>query len=62
MEAVQCARLGYNWKKVNDEAWLPARYWFKGEVRYMMSNVPAETEQTYTDYKKFRVETKITSE
>ena len=54
--------LGYNWKKVNDEAWLPARYWFKGKVRYMMSNVPAETEQTYTDYKKFRVETKITSE
>jgi hypothetical protein len=29
----------------------------------MMSNVPAKkTEQTYTDYKKFRVETKITSE
>jgi len=54
--------LGYNWKKVNDEAWLPVRYWFKGRVRYLMMNVPAEMEQTYSDYKKFRVETKITSE
>jgi hypothetical protein len=54
--------LGYNWKKVNGEAWLPVRYWFKGKVRYMMMNIPAETEQTYSDYKKFHAETRIITE
>jgi len=49
----------YEWKKVNDEAWLPVRFWFKGKVRYMMHDVPAEAEQTYSDYKKFHADTKV---
>jgi len=54
--------LGYNWEKVNGEVWLPDRYWFKGKVRYMMMDVSAETDQSYSDYKKFRAETKIVTE
>jgi hypothetical protein len=49
----------YEWKKVNDEAWLPVRFWFKGKVRYMMHDVPAEAEQTYSDYRKFHADTKV---
>lgn len=49
----------YEWKKVNDEAWLPVRFWFKGKVRYMIHDIPAEAEQTYSDYKKFHADTKV---
>ncbi len=49
----------YKFQKVNDEAWLPARFSFKGKVRFMMSDVPAEMEQTYFDYKKFNADSKL---
>ncbi len=49
----------FNWKKVNGEAWLPVRYWIKGKVRYMGMNVPAEAEQSYSNYQKFHADTKI---
>ena len=49
----------YQFRKVNQEAWLPVRFWFKGKIRYMMSDVPAEAEQTYSNYKKFSVDTKL---
>ena len=52
----------FNWKKVNNEAWLSVRHWVKGKVRYMMMNIAVETEQTYSDYKKFHADTKIVSE
>ncbi len=51
----------FKFQKVNDEAWLPARFWFKGKVRYMMTDVPTETEQTYSNYKKFKVDVNLTS-
>lgn len=51
--------LGYTWTKINNEAWLPARFWFKGDVRYLMHNVPVAHEQTYSDYKKFRADSRI---
>jgi hypothetical protein len=54
--------VSYDWKKINNEAWLPVRYSFKGKVRYMMSDVPAEAEFTFSDYKKFRTDSKITAE
>jgi hypothetical protein len=49
----------YEWKKVNGEAWLPVRFWFKGKVRYLMRDIPAEAEQIYSDYKKFHADTKV---
>jgi len=49
----------YEFKKVNDEAWLPSRFWFKGNVRFLKRDVPVEAEQVYSDYRKFQVETKI---
>ncbi|MGA9528615.1 MAG: hypothetical protein WBS24_10910 [Terriglobales bacterium] len=52
----------FNWQRVNGEAWLPVRYWIKGKVRYMMMNVPVETEQSYSDYKKFHADTKIVAQ
>ena len=54
------ALISYEFAKVNGEAWLPVRYWFKGNVRYMLRNVPVEHEETYSDYKKFRADVKIT--
>ena len=51
----------FKFQKVNDEAWLPARFWFKGKVRYMMTDVPTEAEQTYSNYKKFKVDVNLTS-
>ncbi len=49
----------YEFKKVNEEAWLPARFFFKGKVRFMMRDVPAEAEQTYYNYKKFHADSKL---
>jgi hypothetical protein len=46
--------------KINGEAWLPVRYWFKGNVRYLLHDVPVEHEQIYADYRKFRADVKIT--
>ena len=54
--------LGFNWKKGNNEVWLPTRFWFKGKVRFMMMNVNTETEQIYSEYKKFQAESKIVTE
>jgi len=45
--------------KVRNEAWLPARFSYKGRVRYMGHNIDAEAEQTYSDYKKFQAETVV---
>jgi hypothetical protein len=56
------AVFAYQWKKVNDEAWLPFRTGFKGRVRYLMSDVPVEEEQTFSDYKKFHADSKIISQ
>ncbi len=52
----------YEFKKVNREAWLPSRFWFKGKVRYMRSDVPAIAEQTYSGYQKFHAESKIVAQ
>jgi hypothetical protein len=49
----------YEWRKLNGEAWLPAGGKFKGKVRYMMHDVPAESVYTFSDYKKFHADTKI---
>ncbi len=49
----------YEVKKVNNEAWLPSRFWFKGKVRSLMQDVSVEAEQLYSNYQKFQVETKI---
>ena len=49
----------YEFKKVNDEAWLPSRFSFKGNVRSLTQDVPVEAEQVYSNYRKFQVETKL---
>ena len=52
----------FDFSKVNGEAWLPSRFYFKGRVRYMLHDIPDETEQTYSDYKKFHAETKVVTQ
>ena len=52
--------ISYEFHKINGEAWLPSRFWFKGKVRYMLHDVPAEDEQIYFAYKKFHAVVKIT--
>jgi hypothetical protein len=52
----------FDYAKVNGEAWLPTRFYFKGRVRYLMHDIPDESEQTYSDYKKFHAETKVVTE
>lgn len=49
----------FDFAKVRDEAWLPARFSYQGRVRYMGRNIMAEAEQTYSDYKKFQAETVV---
>ena len=51
--------VSYELNKIHGEAWLPVRFWFKGKVRYMLQDVLAEDEQTYSDYKKFHADVKI---
>lgn len=54
--------ISYEWSKVNNEAWLPVRFWFKGQIRYLLHDIPDETEQTYSDYKKFRADSKVVTD
>jgi hypothetical protein len=54
--------ISYDFAKVNNEAWLPVRFWFKGRVRYMLQDVADETEQSYSNYKKFHADTKVVVE
>jgi hypothetical protein len=49
----------FDFAKVRNEAWLPARFSYKGHVRYIGHNIPVEAEQTYSDYKKFQTETVV---
>jgi hypothetical protein len=49
----------FDFAKVRNEAWLPARFSYKGHVRYMGRNIPVEAEQSYSDYKKFQAETVV---
>ncbi len=56
------ALISYEFHKINSDAWLPSRFWFKGKVRYMLHDIPAEDEQTYSDYKKFHADVKMTTQ
>jgi hypothetical protein len=55
------------WTKVNDEAWLPARSYWKTAKMTIVGlsskgkplSFPTELTCTYSDYKKFRVDTRI---
>jgi hypothetical protein len=46
----------FDFAKVRDEAWLPARFSFKGRVHYMGRGILDEAEQTYSGYKKFQAD------
>jgi hypothetical protein len=56
--------LGMEWTKINGEAWLPKSAHSKGKFRFLpaRNSFPEEGEATYSDYKKFRVDTKVTPE
>jgi hypothetical protein len=56
--------LSIEWTKINGEVWLPKNGHIKGRFRLLPSrNVyPEEGEATYSDYKKFRVDTKVLPE
>jgi hypothetical protein len=49
------------WTKINDEAWLPKYAYLKGRFKLLPGSkaFPEEGEATYSDYKKFRVDTQI---
>jgi len=49
----------FDFSKIRNEAWLPARFSYQGRVRYLGRNITAEAEQTYSDYKKFHAETVV---
>lgn len=53
------ALMSYEFAKINGGAWLPVHYWFKGNVRYMLQNIPVEHDETYSDYRKFRADVKV---
>jgi hypothetical protein len=55
-------RLVIEWTRVNGEVWLPQRVNFKFDARIaLFKGYNEETEQTYSDYKKFRATGKIVS-
>lgn len=56
--------LGIEWTKINGEAWLPKSAYLKGKFRFPPARniFPEEGEATYSDYKKFRVDTKVLPE
>jgi hypothetical protein len=56
--------LGMEWTKINGEAWLPKSAHSKGKFRFLPARniFPEEGEATYSDYKKFRVDTKVVPE
>jgi hypothetical protein len=54
------------WTKVNDEVWLPARSYWKTAKMTILGlssdkplSFPVELRGSYSDYKKFRVDTRI---
>jgi hypothetical protein len=48
--------------RVNDEVWLPKRVYLRGTGRLaLLKKLNAEVENTFRDYRKFTVETKITT-
>ncbi|MGA9527086.1 MAG: hypothetical protein WBS24_03100 [Terriglobales bacterium] len=47
--------------KINDEVWLPKRVAVQLDVRLaLIKNINADVDQTFSDYKKFRTDSKIT--
>ena len=47
--------------KINDEVWLPKHVTVQADVRLaLVKNINADVDQTYSDYKKFRTDSKIT--
>jgi len=56
------AKLVLNQTRVNDEVWLPKRLYVSGSGKIgMLKKLSEDTEVTWNDYKKFRVESKITT-
>jgi hypothetical protein len=47
----------FDFTKIRNEVWLPARFSYKGRVRYMGRDILAEAEQTYSQYQKFQAVT-----
>jgi hypothetical protein len=54
-------RLEFDQQKVNDEIWLPKRQYVNGTGRLLVMGGGVEQETTFSDYRKFRIETKIVS-
>lgn len=47
--------------RVNDEIWLPKQFAFRAQARALIKSVREDGEITYSDYKKFRTESKVIS-
>lgn len=54
------ATLQFEQKRINDEVWLPSRADIRLDARALFKKLRGDIEVTYTDYKKFQTETKIT--
>jgi hypothetical protein len=56
------AKLVLEQMRVNDEVWLPKREYLSGSGRIgLLKGVVEDQEITWSDYKKFRVESKLIS-
>jgi hypothetical protein len=56
------SRMSLELTKVNDEVWLPKRVMVAASVRLGgVKKVTADVESTYSDYRKFRTESRVTS-
>ena len=56
------AKLVLEQQRINDEVWLPKREYMTGSGRIgLVKRVAEDAEFTWSDYKKFRVESKITT-
>ena len=54
-------RLEFEQQKVNNEVWLPKRQYISGMGRLLVMSGGVEQETTFSNYRKFRTDTKIVS-
>lgn len=53
------ARMSFLQKRVNDEVWLPSKVTARVEARLLLKHYSLATETTWTNYRKFRVDSRV---
>jgi hypothetical protein len=54
-------RFSFDRVRVNDEVWMPQRFAFNAEARALIKRILLSGEFTFSDYKKFRTDSRIVS-